>query len=349
MGAAGIGSRIGMRRTPRICVGVPVWGGAGFVAETLESVLRQRGVGLTVVVSVDGADQASEAACRPFLADPRVRLLVQPRRLGWVGNCSAALGAAAMAGADYACLQPHDDVLDDDYLAALLAAAEANPEAAVVYSDIQAFGTHDVLIRQATVAGSPLERQVAMLRDHFDAVAFRGLTRVSALLRSLPMAGNPCRDFAADTVWMARQALAGDLVRVPLALYRKRYHADNTHTRWSHWSRRRKLRAWTRHCLDMLAEALKAAGSTAERRRLREAARARLLLRATPIGPCRKEVGALRTLERARMRSRFAAAAALRADIGGPAGSARSGAGPRAIAGLRTLLHGRVLRDLVDR
>jgi len=130
-------------RTPRICVAVPVWRGADYVAETLESVLRQRGAELRIVVSVDGGDETSEAACRPFLADPRVHLLVQRRRLGWVGNSSAALAAAAADSADYACLQPHDDVLEEDYIAALLAAAEANPGAAVVYSDIQSFGTHD--------------------------------------------------------------------------------------------------------------------------------------------------------------------------------------------------------------
>jgi glycosyltransferase involved in cell wall biosynthesis len=63
-------------RTTRICVAVPVWRGADYVAETLESVLRQRGAELRIIVSVDGDDETSEAACRPFLADPRVQLLV---------------------------------------------------------------------------------------------------------------------------------------------------------------------------------------------------------------------------------------------------------------------------------
>ena len=319
-------------RPPRICVGVPAWRGADYVAETLESVLRQRGVGLTIVVSVDGADEASAAACRPFLADPRVTLLVQPRRLGWVRNSSAALTAAAAHGADYACLQPHDDVLEDDYLAALLAAAAANPDAAVVFSDIQSFGTHDAVIRQATVAGSPFERQIGLLRDHFNAVAFRGLTRVSALRSILPMAGNPCDDFAADTVWMARQALVGDLVRVPQALYRKRYHANNAHMQWFAWSYERRMTAWIRHCLDMLAEALKASKTPSERRMLHRVARMRLLEPATSTCPYPQDVVAMKPLARARMRSRFEAAVALRA----------------AVSALKRILSGRKLQDLVD-
>ena len=206
---------------------------------------------------------------------------MQRRRLGWVGNSSTVLAAAAAEGPDYACLQPHDDVLEDDYIAVLLAEAEVNPTAAVVYSDIQSFGTRDSVLRQPTIAGSPFERQIGLLRDHFDAVAFRGLIRVSALRSILPMTGNPCDDFAADTVWMARQALVGDLVRVPRTLYRKRYHADNTHTQWFTWSYGRRMTAWIRHCLDMLAEALKASNTRPERRMLHRAARMRLLQRAT--------------------------------------------------------------------
>jgi glycosyltransferase involved in cell wall biosynthesis len=335
-------------RTRRICVAVPVWRGADYVAETLESVLRQRGPELTVVVSVDGADETSEAACRPFLADPRVRIHVQPRRLGWVGNSSAALVSAAAEPADYACLQPHDDVLEDGYLAALLAAAEANPDAAVVYSDIQSFGTLDRVIRQPTIAGSPLERQMSLLSDHFAAVSFRGLTRVSALRSILPMTGNPCENFAADTVWMARQALVGDLVRVPYALYRKRFHPNNTHTKWFAWPHERRMTAWIRHCLDMLAEALKTSRTQSERRMLHRAARMRLLQEATSTGPYLEDRARLNRLARARMRSRFEAAAARRADVGLPEPGGRFRVGSRAVSALAHILAGRTLQDLVD-
>ena len=298
--------------TPTVCVGVPVWRGADFVAETLESVLRQRGVRLTVVVSVDGLDEGSVAACRPFVADPRVTILEQPRRLGWVRNSSAVLAAAAER-ADYACLQPHDDVLDDDYLCVLLAAAEANPGAAVVYSDIQSFGTYDAVIRQRTVAGSPFERQMALLRHHYVAVPYRGLMRSATLRSILPINGNAYDDFAADTVWMARQALVGDLVRVPQVLYRKRYHVENTHSQWGRWSSEFRMAAWMAHCLDMLAEASKAARSASERWALRDAAQTRLLYPSTFSG-----FVAMKPLAGARMLFRFDAAASLRTEIGRP-------------------------------
>ena len=310
-------------RMPTVCVGVPVWRGAEYVAETLESLLGQRGVALTVVVSVDGADETSVAVCRPFLADPGVTLVVQPRRLGWVGNSSAVLAEAASKGTDYACLQPSDDVLENDYLAELTAAAAANPAAAVVYSDIQGFGADNTLIRQPTVAGSPFERQLRLLHEHFAAAPYRGLMRVSTLRSIIPIAGNRYDDFAADTVWMARQALRGDLVRVPLVLYRKRYHATNTHTQWWGWSHKRRMAAWIVHCLDMLAVALQATVVPSERRMLHEAALGRVMHRAGWTNP--KQNVAIGRLARIALALRFEAGTIVHPGIGATMAGFRGG------------------------
>src|SRR6185436_9376486 len=99
-----------------IGVGVPVWRGAAFVAETLESVLNQRGAQFKLYISIDGADTETERACLPFASDPKVRILVQPRRLGWVRNTAAVL-ALASEEAEFVCVQPHDDLIETDYLA----------------------------------------------------------------------------------------------------------------------------------------------------------------------------------------------------------------------------------------
>ena len=162
--------------------------------------------------------------------------------------------------------------------------------------------------------------------------------RAAALRSILPMVGNPCDDFAADTVWMARQALVGDLLRVPEVLYRKRYHTTNTHTQWFGWPPEFRIRAWITHCLDMLAEALKATGVASERRVLHEAARTRLLRPRTwtPYGADLERLG---RLERVRLRLSFDAAAAIRPDIG------RFGAGT--IEKLKELFDGDK-RDICD-
>ena len=289
----------------RIGVGIPVWQGAEFVAEALDSMLSQRDISTNIFVSVDGADHESELACRPFASDPRVRIVTQPERLGWVRNCAAALAGAATTGAPYVCLQPHDDLAENDYLRTLLEVAEKQPEAAVVYSDISAFGTYHDLIVQSDVTGAPVERQLSLLNRHFNAVAFRGLTRVSALSRVPAMSGNSCGNFACDTVWMARLARTGDLVRVPRPMYRKRYHARNTHTQWMAWPVAQKTEAWLQHCLDMLAEALCVCAGSRDVRRVVAAARARVVNDGAAIGPYQGELARLLPAERACLLQRF--------------------------------------------
>ena len=295
--------------TPLIGVGVPVWRGARFVAETLQSVLDQRGVQVKLFVSIDGADADSERACKPFASDPRVRIVVQPQRLGWVNNTAAVL-AGASERAEFVCVQPHDDLIETDYLATLLDAARDHPHAAVVFSDLAMFGTYKGLFSQESVIGTPMERQLSLLTRHYNAVAYRGLSRTSALKAVPPISGNDCRDFACDTVWMARLARVGELVRVPLVLYHKRYHQGSVHAEWPTWPRGQKIAAWIRHCLDMLAEALTIATSTDEGRLLVDAARERLLLSHTYLGPFVRDIMALSQINRSEMQVAFEAGAA---------------------------------------
>ncbi|MGE0232736.1 MAG: glycosyltransferase family 2 protein [Flavobacteriaceae bacterium] len=291
-------------QAPIVTVGVPVYRGTAFVAETLASILAQRDVRFAVRICVDGGDEFSAAACAPFLRDPRVSLEVSPSRLGWVKNTAAVLEAACKTGAAYAVIHPQDDLMKPFYLATLLSVAESEGSV-VTFSDIQAFGEREALLHQDSVRGSPFERQMALLTGHYNAVAFRGLTRTDAL-RSLPgIAGNSVGDFAADTVWMARLARAGELRRVPEVLYLKRYHGANTHTAWARWPVEMKLAAWAQHCVDMFCEALHVAESRDQRSRLYAAAVARLLHTGTPVGPYHGELASLSKAGRRGLRLRF--------------------------------------------
>ena len=81
---------------------------------------------------------------------------------------------------------------------------------------------------------------------------------------------------------------------------------------------------------------------------LHRAARTRLLQAATSTGPYLGDLAGMNRLARARMRSRFDAAAALRADVGPPDTVGRFRVGSRAVSALTHILAGRTLQDLVD-
>src|SRR5262249_51525691 len=128
--------------------------------------------------------------------------------------------------------------------------------------------------------------------------------------------------FACDTVWMARLARTGNLMRVPRILYHKRYLANGTHAEWATRNRWKKVGGWIQHCLDMLAEALSIATTMDERQLLIDAARERLCLNKNELGPYVKQIRALSSISRWAMRTAFETRAAMRTDIGSlrPAG-----------------------------
>ncbi|MEM7505925.1 MAG: glycosyltransferase family A protein [Pseudomonadota bacterium] len=257
-----------------VTIGVPVYRGGAFIAEALGSIRDQTHRELEVLISVDGGDPNDIAACEPFLDDPRFRLIVQPERLGWVGNIGALMDQAA---GTYWCYHQQDDILKPDYIQALHATMAKRPRVAVAFSDIQCFGAVDWKITQAPVTGSDLARQLTLMTDHFNGVAFRGLTRVAALRSHGALYANEADDFAAETVWMSAIARAGPLVRVPRLLYAKRYHQDNIHTKWAKWPVEKRLHAWCVHCRDMAGIALGIDAPAAEKRLIWAAAILRLM------------------------------------------------------------------------
>ena len=259
---------------PLVSVGVPVFRGTAHVAETLRSIQAQTHRALDVLISVDGADRESAGACEPFLADPRFRMVVQERQLGWAANISLLMQECA---GDYWYYHQQDDLITPDYVEVLAAHAAAHPEAAVVFADIQAFGTIDRRLFQGAVLGPPAVREIALLLAHHSAVAFRGLTRRAALAEAGGVRANEIESFSADTTWMASVARAGELHRVAKVLYFKRFHPANVHSRWAEWPLDRRMAAWRVHCRDMFLEAVGAGTTLIERRLIFEAALARLV------------------------------------------------------------------------
>lgn len=254
-----------------VTIGVPVYRGERFIEETLRSIVRQTHPHFDVIVSFDGPDASTEALCAPFANDPRFRLVVQPQRLGWVGNLAWLM---SQVRTPWWCYQQQDDLLDPRYLEALLDHARNTPEAAVVYCDIEAFGEYRGTIVQSSVTGTAAARQLALLYEHHAAVAFRGLTRAEALANGIP--SNEIDNFGCDTAWMAAMARWGELRRLPSTLYRKRYHDDNEHMKWDRWTIEKRMQAWVVHCTAMLEQAMLVDATPHERRLLWLAAVGRL-------------------------------------------------------------------------
>src|SRR5689334_4762631 len=71
---------------PRITVGLPIYKAADLIPQALACLQSQTFADFEAIISVDGGDEGTAAACRPFLSDKRFRMVVQPQRLDWGGN-----------------------------------------------------------------------------------------------------------------------------------------------------------------------------------------------------------------------------------------------------------------------
>ena len=260
----------------RVTIGVPVYHGELYLEETLCSIEAQTWREFEVVLSIDGPDPACEAICGRFLKDPRFRVAVQPNRLGWVGNLNWLM---AQVTTDFWYFHQQDDLTAPEYLEALLDHARENPAAALVYCDLVPFGRIEASFSQpGSVRGqTACMRLMTLLHEHFPAFAFRGLTRAAAVREAGGVPTNDVDNFGVDICWLAGVAREGELLRLPRPLYRKRYHSENTESKWWGWPKETRLPVWSAHCVNMLEQALRIEASIQERRLLWAAAVGRLV------------------------------------------------------------------------
>ena len=249
----------------RITIGVPIYCGKLFLEDSLASIQNQTYTNIDIVMSVDGPDPECEEIGRTFLADSRFRLVVQPRRLGWMGNTNWLV---SQVQTEFWHLQEQDDLMEPMFLERLVEYARVHPQVAAVYFDVRLFGMSSRSLTMSSVTGSAFIRQMTLLHEHFNGVAPLGLVRTEALRLSGGLHGNEFENFAADTALMSGLARWGELHRIPLGQYRKRIHGENTHGTWWTWAMDRRVKAWHAHCLCMLEQALQIDAGPQERRLL---------------------------------------------------------------------------------
>jgi len=138
-----------------ITVGMPLYRGKNQVADALRSLQAQTFTNFEVIISVDGADEDSAEACRPFLADPRFRMVVHPERLDWFGNFNWLLQQPM---GDFFCYRQHDDTTAPEFFEKLIEVAHVRPDAAAVYADCQWQGGRSDLEIAPSIEGDTLHR-----------------------------------------------------------------------------------------------------------------------------------------------------------------------------------------------
>ena len=227
---------------PRITVGLPVYKGADLIGKCLDCLQRQTFSDFEAIISVDGADAETAAACRPFLVDPRFRMVVHPERMDWFGNFNWLLQQNLQ---EFFCYRQHDDTTAPEFFEVLLQAADDEPNAAAVYCDCKWTGGRGGFEIAPSIKGDPMDRMFQYLERH-SAVPVRGLIRRAAIRQAGLVRSDEFRAVAEIFVWLAKLLRWGNFKRVAKPLYYRLDHADNYHKRvMDGWPEDRKRAAAT--------------------------------------------------------------------------------------------------------
>jgi glycosyltransferase involved in cell wall biosynthesis len=211
-----------MQLTPRITVGLPVYKGADLIPKCLDCLQRQTFRNFEVIISVDGNDLETAAACRPFLMDPRFRMVVHPERLDWVGNFNWLLQQDLQ---EFFCYRQHDDTTAPEFFEVLLQAADMEPNAAAVYCDCQYSGGRYDIESAPSIEGESLHRLVQHMAS--SGPPLRGLIRRVAIRQAGLVRSDELRGTASVFVWLAKLLRWGNFRRVAKPLYYRLDHPRN--------------------------------------------------------------------------------------------------------------------------
>ena len=211
-------------RTPPLTVGLPVYNGEAFLAESIDSILAQTFGDFRLVVSDNGSTDATEAICREYAArDPRIvyaRHLVN-RGAAWNYNavfasCETPYFRWAAADDVFAptCFERCHEVM-----------ADAPPSVALCYTrtlvidangDVVGSYDDDLDLRASTPHGriGPIVRTMVQGNPLF------GLFRSSVLRTTRGHGSFP----GADYVLIAEVALRGEIWEIAERLFLRRRH-----------------------------------------------------------------------------------------------------------------------------
>jgi glycosyltransferase involved in cell wall biosynthesis len=241
--------------TPRITVGLPVYKGADLITKALACLQQQTFGNFEAIISVDGNDGETAAACRTFLADPRFRMVVHPERLDWVGNFNWLLQQDLR---EFFCYRQHDDTTSPQFFEVLLRIADKEPHAAAVYCDCQLIGGRNDVESVPSIEGEePLDRifqYIARLPELGAPVPIRGLIRKAAIRQAGLVRSDEFRAAWQVFGWLANLLQWGNFRQVAEPLYYRLDHA-RSYTR-EYWYGTHQA-AWTTLFTALLAAAMR--------------------------------------------------------------------------------------------
>jgi glycosyltransferase involved in cell wall biosynthesis len=274
-----------MNAFPRVSIGLPVYNGENYLAESLEALLGQSYEDFELIISDNASTDGTADICRLYeKKDSRVRYIRQPRNIGVAPNHNFVIERAR---GEFFKAASHDDLYGRDLVRLCVAALDEYPQVVLAHSwsaVIDSSGTVTELVQYTVNTAAPRapERFRSMLFDGWgDDVG--GVIRTKVLRQVAPHGSY----HFADRTFTAEIGLHGPFYMVPERLYFRREHdqqagkisdvhdrrAGNVRTRCAHLDPRRAnrlanpaVRLYAEYMLGYVAAIRRAPLSPGERR-----------------------------------------------------------------------------------
>jgi glycosyltransferase involved in cell wall biosynthesis len=211
-----------MRSVPRVSIGLAVYNGQDFLAESVEALLGQSYTDFELIISDNASTDGTADICRSYAKlDPRIRYFRQPENIGLAPNHNFTIHQAR---GELFKAASHDDLYGRDLIRLCVAALDAHPEVVLAHSwsaVIDETGAVSHVVDYPVNTSAPLasERFRSMLFDGWGDDE-GGVIRTAVLRRT----GLHRSHHFADRTFTTELGLHGPFHMVPECLYFRRYH-----------------------------------------------------------------------------------------------------------------------------
>jgi glycosyltransferase involved in cell wall biosynthesis len=215
-----------MSLTPRLTIGLPVYNGENFLAESIEALLGQTFEDFELIISDNASTDSTSDICSGYAKlDSRIRYIRQEVNIGLVPNHNFI---AEQGTSEFFKMAAHDDLYGRDLLKRCVDALDEHPDVVLAHSweaRIDTDGRVFRALRYPVAADAPRapDRFRSMLFDGWDDYTY-GVIRTPVLRRTR---GHGTYHFA-DRTRNTELNLHGPFYLVPEWLYFRREHPGRT-------------------------------------------------------------------------------------------------------------------------
>jgi len=212
---------------PRVSIGVPVYNGEQFLAQTLDSLLGQTFRDIEIVISDNASTDGTAAICKAYAAkDSRIEYIRQQRNLGASANYNVVVHRSAGEFFKWAA---HDDLCEPVFIERCVELLDAHPDAVLAYPKSVLISDSDELIEPVKEdMNLPWDRASKRLRHFLWNTSLChpvfGVIRAEALAHT----GLIGAFHSSDVIVLMQLLLQGKFIEHPEPLFLRRMHAGTS-------------------------------------------------------------------------------------------------------------------------